>query len=74
MDDEVNGFIDDQQIVVFVENIEGKVEGNQIEGFGFGDGNVKPIAGFELLFFLGTDLVVQADVSLFDEVLKARSR
>ena len=73
VDDHAVGFVEDDEVFVFVENVEGKILGNEFEGDGLGDGDADEVAGMEGLLGFG-GAVVDEDVAFFDEGLKAGAR
>ncbi len=74
MDDETGGFIDDNEFLVFVEDIEGNGLGAQIQGFGGRNFHLDAIARLDVSFLRQADIAVDPDATVFDQVLQARSR
>ena len=72
VDDHAVGFIENDEVLVFVEDVEGDVLRDEFEGDGFGDGDADEVAGIEGLFGFG-GAVVDEDVTVFDEGLQART-
>lgn len=72
VDDHAVGFVDDDDVVIFVEDFEGDVLLWGIEGDGFGEGDGDAVAGFEgVAGFCG--VAVEEDVLVADEGLDARA-
>jgi hypothetical protein len=71
VDHHAGGFVDDGEVLVFVENFEGDVFGDGVEGRGLrGAFDLDGLAAVEFLFGLG-GIAVDADLTGFDEELDA---
>lgn len=66
-------FVEDDEVFVFVQDVERDVLRNEFEGDGFGDGDADEVTRVEGLFGFGGALVDE-DVAFFDEGLQARAR
>ncbi len=69
-----SGLVDDNQDLIFVEDVEGDGFGGEGEGFGGGNRDGEAIAHIEGRFFIQTGLVVAGYMALLDQFLEARSR
>jgi hypothetical protein len=73
VDHHAGGLVDDGEVLVFVEDFEGDVFGDGVEGGGArGAFDLDGFAAVELLFGLG-GVAVDADLAGFDEELDARA-
>ncbi len=73
VDDHAVGFVEDDDVFVFVEDVEGDVLGCVFEGDGFGDDDGDFVAGFDGVAWFG-GVAVEGDELLADERLDAGAR
>ena len=73
VDDEADGFVDDEEFVVLVDDVEGDVLGEDFGGVRFGDFDGDDVAGGNVVFGFGGE-VVEEDVPGLQKGLDARPR